>query len=141
MAGYNAAFFSTHETYLMVLKDKYGEAAALDIFKEVMQRNLKKAYDSMGFTKGSPEDFIRVIKERDESVGLDVELSLVEERIIYRFHTDPFPNLRGVVAAEKIDATYMSFKVSYLLGDGWSYKTTKHIWSGDQYTEHVISKK
>jgi hypothetical protein len=28
----------------------------------------------------------------------------------------------------------------YLLGGGWSYKTTKHIWRGDSFTEHVITR-
>jgi len=137
---YNAAFFGTHESYFLVLKEKYGEEAALEIFREVMERKLKKAYDEMKFTKGDPEDFARVVGERDRSVGLEVEFPEVREnRIVYQFHTDPFPNLKGKIDWKRLVDTYMAFKVRYLLGDDWSYTTTKHVWEAD-CTEHIISK-
>ena len=141
MVEYNAAFFSTHESYFLILKKICGEKIALDIFRLVMEKNLKKAYDTMCFKRGIPKEFVRVVSERDKSVGLKVTLKIVDDGIIYRFHTDPFPNLRGKVSAGRLDDTYMAFKVSYLLGKSWSYKTTKHLWKGDSYTEHVISKK
>ena len=79
---------------------------------------------------------------RDESVGLKVSFPTVEEdKIVYRFLTDPFPNLKNAVEAEKLDATYMAFKVSHLLGQGWSYKSTKHLWKNDMFTEHMIFRK
>jgi len=34
----------------------------------------------------------------------------------------------------------MDFKVEYLLEKEWSYTTTKHLWDGNEYTEHVITK-
>jgi len=142
MAEYNAAFFSLYSNLFKVLKEEFGEEKAFELFTKVMVRGLKNAYDAMGFTKGNPKDFARVLKARDESVGLKVEFPQVNEnKVIYQFHTDPFPQLKGFVDAEKLDATYMKFKVEYLLGFEWNYKTTKHIWKGDKYTEHVIERK
>lgn len=136
---YNAAFFGTHETYFLVLKEKYGEDVALKIFQEVMERNLKKAYGT-GFKMGDPKAFARVVGNRDKTVGLKVGFKIDGNEIIYRFYTDPFPNLKGKVCHEKLDDTYMAFKVRYLLGS-WKYRNTKHIWDGDKYTEFVIEKK
>lgn len=141
MMEYNAAFFRLYENVFIVLKEELGEDAALAVLRRIMELGLKEAYDAAGFRQGSAEDFMKVIRGRDESVGLRVEFpEASESRIVYRFHTDPFPNLRGRVDHAKLDDTYMSFKVRYLLGSGWSYETTKHIWDGDEYTEHVIMK-
>lgn len=141
MADYNSAFFSTHESYFLILKEREDLDYALTVFRRVMERNLKQAYDQMEWERGSPQDFARVLKTRDQSVGLHVKFPEVsEDEIVYQFHTDPFPNLKGEVAAEKLDATYLEFKVRYLLGEGWTYTTTKHLWWDDQYTEHVIEK-
>jgi len=124
------------------LKEELGEEKALELFTKVMEKGLKKAYEASGFEKGKAEDFASVVKERDESVGLEVEFSEVtEERIVYRFLTDPFPGLKGKVDAGKLDNTYMQFKVWFLLGDKWEYKTGKHLWKGNEFTEHVISRK
>ena len=139
---YNAAFFGTHEAYFLALKELKGEDFALNTMRHVMERNLGAAYRKMGFVVGNSHDFARVVGERDESVGLHVEFPVVtDEKIVYQFHTDPFPNLKGHVTPEKLDATYMKFKVSFLLGSEWSYKTTQHIWNDAPYTEHIIEKK
>lgn len=141
LATYNAAFFGTHEAYFITLKSLNGEEFALDVMRRVMERNLGKAYDSMGFAKGSTNDFSRVVGERDASVGLVVKFPEVSgSRVVYQFHTDPFPGLKGLIIPEKLDATYMNFKIRHLLGTGWNYATPKHIWKGDAYTEHVITK-
>ncbi|MBI4896374.1 MAG: hypothetical protein HY832_02400 [Candidatus Aenigmarchaeota archaeon] len=142
MQPYNAAFFGLYENLFLVLKEHVGEEQALAFFREIMERGLKKSYDASGFTKGNPHDFARVVGERDGSVGLHVEFpEISEDRIIYQFHTDPFPNLRGHVDPKKLDDTYMAFKVRYLLGDDLTYQTTKHLWNGNSFTEHVISRK
>ncbi|MBS3051410.1 MAG: hypothetical protein J4400_04645 [Candidatus Aenigmarchaeota archaeon] len=139
---YNAAFFGLQEVYFLVLKEEKGEQFALEMLKKVMERTLGKAYTFAGFRKGDPHSFARVVEGRDEAVGLHVEFPEVTERaIVYQFHTDPFPNLKGHVDSEKLDAAYMKFKVEFLLGKDWSYRTTKHLWNGDAYTEHVIEKK
>ena len=54
---------------------------------------------------------------------------------------DPFPNLKGHVDPQKLDASYMNFKLKYLLGDDWEYKMTKHLWNGNDCIEHYIYKK
>ena len=139
---YNAAFFGCHEAYFLILKGLKGGEFALDAIRRVMERNLGKAYTSSGFTKGDPKSFAKVVSKRDASVGLVVKFPVVSEnKIVYQFHTDPFSGLKGCVAAEKLDATYMKFKVDFLLGSDWTYHTTKHLWKGDPYTEHVIEKK
>jgi hypothetical protein len=138
---YNAAFFGAHEAYFLILKEMEGEEFALEAITKVMRHNLGKAYSSMGFRKGDPHEFARIVGERDKSVGLHVEFIISENKIIYQFHTDPFPGLKGHVSPEKLDATYMKFKISFLLGSGWHYRTTKHIWKGDSFTEHIIEKK
>ena len=138
---YNASFFGCHEAYFLILKELKGERFALDAIRRVMKRNLSKAYTSSGFIKGDPKSFAKVVGKRDASVGLVVKFPVVSEsKIVYQFHTDPFPGLKGHVAAEKLDAIYMKFKVAFLLGD-WTYRTTKHLWKGDKYTEHIIEKK
>lgn len=138
---YNSAFFGLYENLFIVLKEELGEETALELFGKVMERGLTKAYDAAGFEKGSAVDFCRVVGDRDEGVGLEVDFpEVAENKIVYRFHTDPFPGLKGKVTPEKLDATYMRFKVRYLLGDDWQYKTTKHVWKGDAFSEHVITK-
>jgi hypothetical protein len=140
MKEYNTAFFSLYENLFLVLKDNFGEEKALELFRQIMEKGLKKAYDSSGFQRGNPQEFARVVGARDESVGLYVKFpEVTENRIVYQFHTDPFPGLKGHVALEKLDDTYMAFKVRYLLGENWSYTTTKHIWR-DEFTEHVITR-
>ena len=138
---YNAPFFGLHEIYFLVLKEENGERFALEMMQRVMERALGKTYTFAGFKKGDANSFARAVQARDEAVGLKVELEVTDSKIVYRFLTDPFPNLKGQVGAEKLDATFMRFKVEFLLGKGWSYHTTKHLWNGDKFTEHVIEKK
>jgi hypothetical protein len=139
---YNAPFFRLYETMFLVLKQELGEEQCLTILKQVFAKNLKAAYDQTNWRKGNPHDFTHVVGLRDEAVGLQVAFPTVTDtEIVYQFHTDPFPHLKGKVEPEKLDATYLEFKVSYLLGAKWSYITTKHLWRKDPYTEHVITKK
>lgn len=141
MKEYNAAFFGLYENVFIILEENLGEERALDLFRQVMEKGLKKAYDNSGFTREDPQDFVRVVGERDRNVGLHVEFpEVTKDRIIYQFHTDPFPNLRDEVESKKLDGTYMAFKVRYLLGEDWAYETTKHLWGGDKFTEHVITR-
>lgn len=138
---YNVAFFGLYQNFFLVLKAEFGEPRALELFRQVMERGLKAAYDKMGFKKGNPKEFARVVGERDKSVGLKVKFPIVsKDKIVYQFWTDPFPGLKGQVAARLLDDTYMRFKVEYLLGNDWKYSTTKHLWNGSKYTEHLIEK-
>jgi hypothetical protein len=139
---YNKAFFGLYENLFLVLKEEFDEERALELFAKVMRFGLKKAYDTTGFQKGNPKEFVKVVGARDKSVGLKVSFPTIEkDKIVYRFLTDPFPGLNGKVAPEKLDTTYMEFKVDYLLGSDWKYETSKHFWKGDKFIEHVISKK
>lgn len=138
--SYNAAFFGLFENTFKLLKNEFGEEKALDLFTKLMTVGLGKAYGD-NFVKGQPKEFARLVSERDKMVGLHVEFPQIDDKtIIYQFHDDPFPNLKGEVNAEKLDKTYIDFKINYLLGEGWQYHTTKHLWWGDKYTEHVITK-
>ena len=138
----NTAFFAYIQNNFIVCKEMFGKEKALEIMAKSLEIGLKGAYDNSGFTRGNPQDFTRVLKERDNAVGLHVEFpEISENKIVYRFHDDPFPNLKEHATAEEIDGTYMKFKVIYLLGDGWTYKTTKHLWNVDEYTEYVIERK
>lgn len=140
--GYNKAFFGLYENVFLILKNEFGEEKALDLFSKIMCFGLKKSYDASSFRKGTARDFAKVVGIRDKSVGLKVSFPKIENSTItYRFLADPFPNLKGKVDSHKLDETYMRFKVKYLLGTNWQYKTTKHIWKGDSFTEYVISKK
>ncbi|MEM7821838.1 MAG: hypothetical protein QXX38_03460 [Candidatus Aenigmatarchaeota archaeon] len=139
---YNKAFFRTFENFFLVLKERFGEKVALSVVREVMERNLKEAYDGMEFRFGKPEDFARVVGARDKSLGLKVEFPEVSKnRIVYRFYTDPFPGLKGKVNHKEFDDTYLSFKLRYLLGEDWDYITTQHIWDDAPFTEHIIFKR
>ena len=140
-APYNAAFFRLYESVFFLYQGKYGQRAALGFMRSLFADGLGPAYDAMGFQCGLSEDFARVVGQRDAGVGLRVVFpELTREHIVYQFHTDPFPNLRGSVAPEELDATYLEFKIAHLLGQGWGYRTTRHLWHGDAYTEHVITK-
>ena len=137
--AYNTPFFNTLTTLFLMYKKKYGEEEALKFFEEFFSTRLKGVYDKMGFQKGNPQDFARVVGENDRNLGLKVEFVVEKNKIIYRFFTDPFPHLKGEVDPITFDSTYMKFKVSYLLGD-WKLKTTKHLWNSDECTEHVIER-
>jgi hypothetical protein len=139
--GYNKAFFGLYENWFIVLKQELGEDKAIELFTKVMEFGLKKAYDAYGANPGSTKEFAIVVGERDKSVGLRVEFPEIKEnKIVYQFLDDPFPNLKGITSFQKIDGNYMKFKVRFLLGENWDYTTTKHKWLGDEYTEHVITK-
>src|SRR3989338_2215895 len=140
MPEYNAAFFNGLTAVVLALKKRYGEGAAIDVMAEVFSARLKAVYDRLGFRKGSPEDFVRVVGANDEMLGLVVEFKIENGKIIYRFHTDPFPLLKGQVDSKMFDDSYIRFKVEYVLGNEWTYHTTKHLWKGDPFTEHVIEK-
>ncbi|MFQ5647804.1 MAG: hypothetical protein ACE5FW_01075 [Candidatus Aenigmatarchaeota archaeon] len=140
MAEYNAPFFNALSTVFLTYKERHGEDQAVEFMREVFSRRLGPVYSGWGFTKGSPQDFARVVGKNDRLLGLEVEIELQEDRIVYRFKTDPFPGLKGQVDPRKFDDAYLAFKVSFLLGEGWSYTTPKHLWDGDPYTEHIIMK-
>lgn len=138
MNHYNKPFFSLYENIFLELTERFGQTVSLDIFASLMKKGLGSAYGD-DYTKGDPNEFVRLVGERDKLVGLDVRFPLIEkEQFIYQFHTDPFPNLKGKVASEQLDRTYMDFKVKTLLGDNWTYQTTQHLWDGAPYTEHQI---
>ncbi|VVB75923.1 Uncharacterised protein [uncultured archaeon] len=138
----NKAFFGLYENWFIITNEELGEDKAIDLFTKVMRFGLKKAYDAYDVKPGPAKEFARVVKERDNSVGLRVEFpEVTDKKIVYRFIDDPFPGLKGKVNHSKLDRTYMQFKVDYILGKDWSYKTTKHIWKGDPYIEHIITKK
>lgn len=137
----NLAFFGLYENLFIVLKEEHGGEMALNIFRKVMEKGLKTAYDKMGFKKGNINDFVRVLTERDNSVGLRVKFpEITENKIVYQFYDDPFPGLKGKVEHEKLDDTFISFKIKHILGNEWKYKTTKHVWDGNEYTEYVITR-
>jgi len=139
--NYNAAFFGLFENTFKLFKREYGEDIALKHFTELMEQGLSKSYGN-DFEKGSPETFKQLVGERDELVGLRVEFpTAASNEIIYRFLDDPFPNLRQEIKSNLLDQCYMNFKVKYILGDEWDYTTNKHLWNGDEYTEHRIYKK
>lgn len=137
----NEAFFAAHTKRFLATMEQDGDKAALREMRSVLSEGLKAAYGT-DFKKGNPNEFVRLVGERDESVGLSVEFPEVSERrLVYRLLDDPFPGLKGHVAPEKLDATYMEFKVNHILGEGWSWRTAKHLWKGDSCTEHVIEKR
>lgn len=139
MQNFNLALFSLYEHMYVTYSELHGSEYALKFMEKLFAKALGKAYLAAGFSKGNVDDFSKVVKERDEGVGLPVEFPLVTpNKIIYRFHKDPFPNLKNVVSASELDSTYMNFKVKFLLGEQWAYTTTHHIWDGHPFTEHVI---
>lgn len=138
--NYNAAFFGLFENVFKLLKEEYGEARSLEHFSSLMERGLSKSYGS-DFQKSDPNEFKRLVSERDRLVGLRVEFpEILPDRLVYQFYDDPFPGLKGHVEPNKLDRCYMHFKVQYILGPEWDYKTTKHLWNGDICTEHLIYK-
>lgn len=140
-APYNAAFFGLYERVFSLYAEQHGTDAALAFMRVLFARALGAAYDETGFAHGNANDFARCVGERDASVGLHVRFPVIErDRIVYQFLTNLFPGLRGAVDAHDLDATYMDFKVVHVLGPDWTWRTTKHLWRGDDCTEHVIEK-
>lgn len=140
MKEYNAAFFGLYENWFKLLKKEFGESKAIDLFRKAMEMGLSKAYGD-SFKKGLTSEFARLVGERDNNVGLLVKFpEISENKLVYQFHTDPFPNLKNEIAPQKLDDTFIAFKVRYILGDGWNYKNKTHLWNGDSCTEFVISK-
>ena len=140
MNEYNAAFFGLYENWFKLLKNEFGENKAINLFRKAMETGLSKSYGN-NFKKGLTSEFARLVGERDNDVGLLVKFpEISENKLVYQFHTDPFPNLKNEVASQQLDDTYIAFKVKYILGDDWNYKNTTHIWNDDTYTEFVIFK-
>ena len=136
--NYNTAFFGLFENVFKLLKSEYGESKALVLFSKLMELGLSKSYGN-DFKKGDPYEFMRIVSERDKLVGLHVEFPFISaNQIIYQFHDDPFPNLKEVVNHVDLDTCYLNFKINYILGDDWSYRTIKHLWNCDGYTDHEI---
>ncbi len=142
LANFNTPFFSLYENMYLVLQETYGKNEALSLFKKIMIKGLKKAYDAISFQRGNPKSFQEVITARDNSVGLIVNFPEVKDnKIVYQLCMDPFANLKGIVGHDLLDSTYIDFKIEYLLGNAWFYNTTKHFWNGDKCIEFVIQKK
>ncbi|MGD2090972.1 MAG: hypothetical protein PVH61_32660 [Candidatus Aminicenantes bacterium] len=140
MAEYNAPFFKLYEAFFLKLRERLG-TQGVEIWKETMREALFKSYLASGAKKeGGIDEFIRFVKERDESVGLKVSFEKTSHGFIYRFHTDPFPGLKGKTDWKIIVEAYLSAKLDFFLGDRWNYQTTKHIWEGESFTEHVFTK-
>ena len=140
MKDYNSAFFGLFENLFLCLKEEYGEDFALKLFRKIMAKGLGGAYGE-SFEKGCPDEFARLVGDRDNNVGLRVSFPIIEkDKVVYQFHDDPFPGLKGKVKANELVDTYMNFKVKTILGQDWSYKITKHIWNGDECTEVIIVK-
>lgn len=142
MAEYNAPLFGAYATVFLVYRKIHGEEKALEFMSRLPPIILGPAYDKMGFQRGNTKDAARVIGERDASVGLNVAFPVIEpHRLVYEFHTDPFPMLIKEVDPRVFDRWYMVFKVEYLLGDNWDYETPEHIWDNGEITRHVITRR
>jgi hypothetical protein len=140
MSEYNIAFFKLYERFFLKLKEKLGEKG-IDLWKETMKDALVISYRESGAKKnGGINEFIKFVEERDKSVGLQVTFELTNDGFIYRFHNDPFPGLKGHIEWKTIVDSYLSVKRDFFLGEGWVYHTPKHIWDGDEYTEHIFKK-
>lgn len=140
MKEYNAAFFGLYENWFKLLKKEFGEDKAIDLFRQAMETGLSKAYGDH-FNKGLTSEFARLVGERDNNVGLIVKFpEISDDKLVYQFHTDPFPNLKNEISPNKLDDTYIAFKVRYILGDEWHYENTTHLWNGDACTEFVVFK-
>ena len=125
MEKFNAPLFGLYENIFIEYSKLHGINEALRFFEKLFARSLSKAYLATGFSKGNIDHFIRVVKERDESVGLPVSaLIKAQDKILYQFHQDPFPNLKSIVEKHDLDRTYINFKIKFLLGSEWFYHTT-----------------
>ncbi|EKD70765.1 MAG: hypothetical protein ACD_46C00406G0004, partial [uncultured bacterium] len=103
MKEYNAAFFQLYENWFKLLKKEFGENKAIDLFRKAMETGLSKAYGD-SFEKGLTSEFARLVGERDNNVGLLVKFpEISENKLVYQFHTDPFPNLKNEIAPQKLD--------------------------------------
>jgi len=141
MNNYNHAFFGLWEELLKELKVTYGKNEALQLATRIMEKSLSKSYNATGFEKGSGIEFARVLKIRDNAVGIDVLFPEINQnKIVYQFITDPFPNLKEHYTTEEIYSTFIPFKIRHILGENWTYSISKDIWKNDEITEVIICK-
>lgn len=136
----NKPLFSLYEASFLVLKKNLGYEKAVELFKQILEESLGKALDEYKSKKGDPNEFARVMRDRDRSVGNEVDIEVKGNTIFYKAYTEIFPNLKGEIEIEDLTDAIIGPKVRHLLGKGWSYKTAKHAWKGDAYREYVITK-
>jgi len=137
---YNAPFFRLYEAFFLKLKGELGKKG-IEIWQNVMRDALITAYTKSGAKRlGGVDEFIKYVGERDRSVGLKVTFEKNDKGFIYRFHTDPFPGLKGKTNWKHLVEAYLAVKKDFFLGSEWEYTTTKHIWDGNPYTEHIFVK-
>lgn len=138
MKEYNTAFFSLYETWFDALNEEFGKEKTLLLFARVMETMLSKAYGVV-LRKNDPQEFIRLVKQRDENVGVTISFhNIRDDQFVYRFHVDVFPNLKDKITSREVSETYIRFKINYILGYEWDYKVLKHFWNGDECTDFLI---
>lgn len=136
----NKPLFALYEAAFLVLKKNLGYDKAVELFKQITEESLGKALDKYEFKKGDPNEFARVMTDRDESVGNKVGFEVKGNKIIYRAYTEIFPNLKGEIKIEDLTDAIIGPKVRHLLGEKWKWRNTKHTWNGNDCREYIISK-
>jgi hypothetical protein len=138
----NQPFFNLYENVFKILNEELGEEKALKAMYKLFSASLSQSYGTE-FKKGDPHEFKRVAALHDNNVGLRIGFpgGIKDDEFIYQILDDPFPGLKGLVDPKKLDASYMNFKLDYILGDDWYYDMTKHFWLGDDCIEHHFYRK
>ncbi len=142
-SNYNAPLFNSMENSFIILSSWYGEHRALHFLSTLMSKNLGIVYKNAGAKDLSgPEGFKKYVIGTDSSMGIKSTFSVLgPEKFSYKLYTDIFPNLKGLVDPQKLDETFVKYKVHFFFGPEWSYSATKHIWKGDECTSYIIRKK
>ena len=140
MKKLNKPLFSLYETTFLVIKTNLGYDQALELFYEIVDNSLGNALNEYIFEKGNPKDFAKIMKKRDESVGNKVTFKVTNDKIIYRVHTNIMPNLRGHMSINDYANVLVGIKIKHLLGKGWVFKISKHLWKGDKFSEYIITR-
>jgi len=116
-----------------------------------MKEGLFKGYDSQGATKrGGVDEFIKHVGKRDRDlVCIHVDFEKTNEnKFIYRMYECPFLSSQkklenvGVKDCKEISTKgYLKAKIDYFLDKNWELRTTKCIWNGEDFCEHIFYKK
>jgi len=126
-------------------------AQKMNEWQAEMRNGLFKGYDAQGAKRmGGVDEFIEHVGKRDnEFVCIPVDFEKADEnRFIYRMRVCPFLGARGRLKSigvrdckEISTEGYLKTKIEYFLGDAWKLQTTRCIWKGDKYCEHVFVKR
>lgn len=120
---------------------KYNSRAkALSFFEIIMKKLLLRGYLHENI-KGEIANFIMVMSEFDESVGVRSNFEFLDNNsIIYTQYNNPFSVLTGLLSCEELAKIFFHTYLNHIVGDCWRYQIINHFYLGDPETKILCEK-